>query len=144
MLRYGVVSCSDMYYHSNSRIKATNDAKAKINICQHLDDFSENGVTFEDHPFGQYTKDLVANHHNSQNGRIKVDACVHSEYITTEKLCRSVSNFAIDNDLILHFHISETERENNECKERHNGMSPTRYFESIGVLRGKTNLAHGV
>ena len=69
---------------------------------------------------------------------------MHSEYGTKEGFCRDVAEFAQENDLICHLHLSETKLEHEECMERHNGMTPTKYFDNIGMLKGKINCAHGV
>lgn len=37
-------------------------------------------------------------------------------------------------DLRLHIHLSETEKEVRECRERHGGMSPVAYFDSLGLF----------
>lgn len=88
MARYGIVSNSDMYFKAVERVQATNEAKLKVNVSENLTDFV--GVQFKDHDIYDYTLDLVKNFHNTENGRILVDATLHSEYITKEQICRDV------------------------------------------------------
>lgn len=142
MARYGIVSCTDMYFESDLRAQIIEETKMKANIAESISDFE--GVEFKDHQMYAYVNDLVKNWHNKANGRVKVDACMHSEYITTEKLCRTMGEFAVDNDLILTFHMSETQLENAQCKERHEGLTPSQYFKKIGVFNAKTTIAHAV
>lgn len=73
-----------------------------------------------------------------------IDAYVHAEYTSTEKICRGVGEFAVDNNLVLNFHMSETKLETEECKTRHNGLTPAAYFNEVGMLDAKTNIAHAV
>lgn len=41
-------------------------------------------------------------------------------------------------------HVSETRLEHEECKQRHDGLTPVRYFESLGVLDVPVTAAHCV
>lgn len=57
MARYGIVSLTDLYYHSNTRCRAVSDAKMKANIAHHIADFE--GIEFSEHKDYEYYKNLV-------------------------------------------------------------------------------------
>jgi 5-methylthioadenosine/S-adenosylhomocysteine deaminase len=44
----------------------------------------------------------------------------------------------------LHIHVSETEKENIDCMKAHNGLSPTEYLDSLGVLGPHVIAAHAL
>ena len=82
--------------------------------------------------------------HGSANGRIKIDYNIHAEYTSNEQTCRDIVALLKDNGLHLHLHLSETEKEVAECKERHGGLSPVEYFERIGAFDVPCTAAHCV
>lgn len=44
----------------------------------------------------------------------------------------------------MHLHLQETELETQECKQRHNGLTPTQYFNELGLFNAKVVAAHAV
>ena len=76
-------------------------------------------------------------------GRLKGDFCLHSEYLTTEKFVKAISEANSVMHRPVHIHVSETEKEHKECMDRH-GMTPTEYFAEMGILDNPAYLAHCV
>ena len=142
MARYGVVSFSDMYYHADRSAAAVLEAGMKANLAGAV-------VAFEDKPFAEYPEfafqeALLRDWHGAGDGRIIIDCNLHSEYLTTEQVARDVLAIARERGLRLHIHLSETAKEVAECRERHGGLSPVAYFESIGLFEVPTTAAHCV
>ena len=69
---------------------------------------------------------------------------VHAVYTVSEEMILWASRFAVDHGMKLHIHISETEKENLDCKQAHNGLSPTEYLDSLGVLGPHVIAAHTI
>ena len=69
---------------------------------------------------------------------------VHSVYTVSEEMIRWASRFAVDHGMKLHIHLSETEKENIDCMKAHDGLSPTEYLDSLGVLGPHVVAAHAV
>ena len=69
---------------------------------------------------------------------------VHSVYTVSEDMILWASQFAVDHGMKLHIHLSETRKENEDCKKAHNGLSPTEYLDSLGVLGPHVIAAHSV
>lgn len=67
---------------------------------------------------------------------------VHSVYTVSEENILWANNFALEHGLKLHLHLSETMMEDADCKRAHNGMSPTAYFDSLGILGPHVIAAH--
>jgi 5-methylthioadenosine/S-adenosylhomocysteine deaminase len=59
----------------------------------------------------------------------------------SEESLRWVKRFADENNLFIHLHLCETEKERKDCiKEK--GLTPVRYLEKIGVLGPNLIAAH--
>ena len=69
---------------------------------------------------------------------------VHAVYTVSEDMIRWASQFAVDHGMKLHIHISETEKENIDCRNAHGGLSPTEYLDSLGVLGPHVIAAHAI
>ena len=52
------------------------------------------------------------------------------------------TEFARSKGIRIHIHLSETEKEVDDCRELHGGMSPVEYLESLGVLGPDVIAAH--
>lgn len=67
---------------------------------------------------------------------------VHAIYSVSESSILWAGKFASEHGLRIHIHISETEREVEECKAAHNGMTPVEYLDSLGILGPNVIAAH--
>ena len=67
---------------------------------------------------------------------------VHAIYSVRESMILWARDFARSNGLRLHIHLSETEKEVEDCKATHGGMSPVEYLDSLGVLGPDVIAAH--
>ena len=143
MLRYGVVSYTDMYYATLDRCKATLEAGMKANHCDGgTMCFVE--TDYDTLPVAAINKRLFAEFHNAADGRVKIDMCVHGEYTTPQGMIERCIAEARENGTGLHIHLSETQAEHEECKARHNGMTPAEWFDSLGAFDVPVNAAHCV
>lgn len=66
---------------------------------------------------------------------------VHAIYSVSEPMILWASEFASRRGLRLHIHLSETEKEVEDCMRLH-GMSPVAYLDSLGVLGPHVLAAH--
>lgn len=142
MARYGVVSASDMYYATPERARAFTESGLKANLCEGLIAFEPK--PYRDYPICQQNEEYVRTLHGSANGRIRIDYNIHAEYTSNEQTCRDIVALLKENGLRLHLHLSETQKEVDECRERHAGLSPVEYFESIGAFDVPCTAAHCV
>ena len=67
---------------------------------------------------------------------------VHAIYSVSESMILWAREFARENGLKLHIHLSETEKEVKDCMQQHGGMSPVEYLDSLGVLGEDVIAAH--
>ena len=69
---------------------------------------------------------------------------VHSVYTVSEEMILWASQFAVEHGMKLHIHLSETEKENLDCRKAHGGLSPTEYLDGLGVLGPHVVAAHSL
>ncbi len=142
MLKFGTVSFSDMYFHTDARAWAVMDTGIKANLCDSViaigdGEFATNpGCIANDKAFADYN--------GTANGRILVDFNIHAEYTSGPHVCAEIAQRARELNTRIHVHVSETKKEHEECKTRHNGMTPVQYFESLGVFEVPVLAAHCV
>ncbi len=141
-LRFGIVSTSDMYYFMDDMAAAYIEAGCKGNMSRGIA-FFDDGEPWEA-PCFKEMKNSFEKYHGIESGRIKIDVSIHAEYTSTPEAVRAVSEYGKEVGAIMHMHISETKTEHEACKERRNGLTPVRYFDSIGVLDMPVLAAHCV
>lgn len=142
MARFGCVSFSDMYYHTPERARAVSEAGMKANLSTSPLAFEPKDISA--YPLFQEMVDARASLHGAFDGRILIDACVHAEYTNNDVTCKSVVEWARANGVRMHIHLSETSSEVQACRERHGGLSPVAWFDSLGAFDVPTTAAHCV
>ena len=142
MLRFGIVSTTEMYFDAAAIRQAVLDSGIKMNMGLSVTCFDDRG--YEDLPTYSEMLDALQTCHGAAGGRLKLDAALHAEYTSTQKLAEGVAAFAREHGLRQHVHLSETKAEHEECKQRRNGRTPARYFYDIGFFDGPTSAAHCV
>lgn len=143
MLRYGVVSYTDMYFATVDRCEATLEAGMKAN---HTDGgtmcFVE--TDYDTLPVAAVNERLFAEYQGAGDGRVKIDMCVHGEYTTPQGMIERCIAEAKAHQTGLHIHMSETKAEHKECKGRHDGMTPAAWFNHLGAFDVPVTAAHCV
>ena len=141
MLASGTTYVSEMYDFPWNSGKILSDTGIRANICRVGLAFSEETEI----PKGRFDEcvDLVKNWKDPYD-RVRAEFCLHSEYLTNEIFVRKIAEVNKDLKKTVNVHVSETYREHEECKARHNGLTPIRYLEKCGILDNKTYAAHCV
>lgn len=142
MLRCGTASFSDMYFFCDNVCRAVLDGKMKCNFSRGLTSFED--TTLENHKGFNEAVYAYKTYHNSGDGKLKIDFSLHAEYTNRDAFVRAFADYVKDLDTITHIHMSETKKEHDECKLRHNGKTPAEYFLDTGVFDNKTLAAHCV
>lgn len=142
MLRCGTASFSDMYFFCDDVCQAILDGKMKCNFSRGLTSFDD--VPLEKHIGFNEAKAAYKAYHNSGNGKLKIDFSIHAEYTSNESFVRAVADYIRELDTVAHIHMSETKKEHEECKLRHNGKTPAEYFSDTGIFDSKALAAHCV
>ncbi|MBQ7334906.1 MAG: amidohydrolase [Clostridia bacterium] len=142
MLRNGVASFSDMYMFEDAVADAVLATGIKANLSRSFVSFDPEADIRKDFRFAEF-RSLAENYHNADGGRIVVDLSLHAEYTNTPYACKTVGEYALANGYGIQIHLSETEKEHNDCIRRH-GKTPTAFFRELGVLEVPVTAAHCV
>ena len=141
-LRFGTTSVSDMYDHCNAIAKAVAESGIKANLSRGTTLFGED-FDVEKHPGCREMMELKEKWDGFDNGRIRVDASIHAEYTSDHRLWDAVSEYAINEHLGMHVHLSETKAEHEACKEKY-GLTPAQLLDCHHVFDVRSIAAHCV
>ncbi len=137
MLAGGTTCVADMYDFPAAGEAAFAECGIKANTCWV-------GLAFPGgEPQGRLAECVDYVRQGAANRRTMRDFCIHSEYLTDEKFCRELAAANRDWRRPVHFHVSETRQEHEECLARY-GRTPVAYLASTGLLDYGGYAAHGV
>jgi len=140
---HGVVSSSEHYFFSEDVVRAATESGAKLNASRGLSFFDEILNLTEFRPYRE-SRDLFNQHHDTQDGRIRVDIGLHAEYTATKGLLEAAAELSGETGAPVHVHVSETRNEHEECKARNGGRTPARTLADAGVFDNGGLAAHCV
>lgn len=141
-LSNGMTTNVDMWYFSDDISRAADESGLRSVLASAVFGFpspqSENSL--------QDTADYLARFHSHSGSRKKgsrVYPCVgpHDIYSTTPALLKECVQLARQYDTMIHMHISETRRDNDEAFALYH-MSPTRVAEEAGIFDCRPLFAH--
>ena len=144
LIASGCASISDMYFHIESEAKAIDECGLKANICNGVTSFDLQEDLSNNRGWNETWALLDSVKSGKFSDRIKVDMGLHAEYTNNERIAKLIAEGAKKSGLNIHAHLSETEKEQDECKGRHGGKTPARFMESAGVLDCHAQFAHCV
>ena len=139
MIKSGTVFFNDMYWHWRGSVRAVMESGIRAALSAvFIDGFDE----------GRAKEQMKRNetlYEESKNlpERIIFMLGPHAIYTVSEESLCWVRDFAEEHDLLVHIHLSETEREVRECVEVY-GMRPVEFLDSIGFLSPRTIAPHCV
>lgn len=143
MIASGTTCIADMYMRTSVVAQAVADAGISANLSCGGVFFGEN---FSPEACADCThqEELFQAWHGYDGGRIRVDASLHAEYTSQPGLWEWTADFAKRNGLGMHVHISETQREHEECKGRRGGLTPIQALNKYGIWDVRAIAAHCV
>jgi 5-methylthioadenosine/S-adenosylhomocysteine deaminase len=138
MIRTGTARFWDMYWHPDATSRAVRDAGLRATIGGPLFGHGEDTAEIE----ATALANLEAQEGYRPDG-IEPGLAPHSIYIAGEKLLRWTAEVAAERRLTVQIHLSETEREVEDCLALHDAR-PAHYLDRLGLLGERTVLSHGV
>ncbi len=142
MIASGTTCVADMYMRMPVVGKAIAQAGISANLCNGAIFFGED---FSPAACGDCAKqeELFSAWHGYDRGRIRVDAALHAEYTSTPALWEWIADFAKSKGIGMHVHISETQKEHEQCKASR-GKTPIQALAERGVFDVRAIAAHCV
>lgn len=132
-LTSGTSACFDMYYFPEMMAKASVDFGFRTVMTSGLNNFKESVNAVEDY----YNK------FNNYDSLVSYKLGFHAEYTTDKELIKGIAKLAEKYQAPVFTHASETKSEVEDCIKR-NGMSPTKYLNSLGIFNYGGGAYHSV
>lgn len=138
MIKTGTTTFNDQYWYMPMAYKAASEmgirAALSYVICDRND--PEESERQKDQCVQMYEES------KAWSGMITFMISIHAIYSVSEPMILWAVEFARERGLKLHIHLSETEKEVQDCMKEHEGMSPVEYLDSLGVLGPDVIAAH--
>lgn len=136
MIKSGTVFFSDMYWRREVTMKVVKEmgirAAIGVTVAENLDSpehIEENFKFLQDHRY--------------ESDRVKLAVMPHSIYTVGEKIFKFCAKLALEENYVLHTHLSETLTEIKDCKKQY-GCSPVELLAKWDVLGDHLVAAHCV
>jgi 5-methylthioadenosine/S-adenosylhomocysteine deaminase len=134
-LTSGITACYDMYYFPHEIARAAKDIGFKAVIL---------AAPPADRVTAEEIKNTFVEIRNLDKDLIDMRLGVHAEYTTPNERLAAIKEMCDEFKMPFSTHASETLNEVNGCKERHNGLTPTELFDSLGLFKYGGILFHNV
>ncbi len=137
MTRTGTTRFWDMYWQPEATARAVADAGLRATIGAPLFD--------HDGDDGRLRESAIESLERLSGLGPMVEPALapHSIYTVSEDSLRWIAELGAERGVPIQIHLSETEREVEDCRADH-GLRPAAYLDELGVLNERTVLAHGV
>lgn len=140
-LRMGITSVSDQSGHLDAVAQAVSESGIKANLSQELTMYLGEEFDFERYPDCQALVQAVEQWHGHDNGRILIEAGLHSEGTSSHELWDALAEYTINNHLGLHLRLSQFPWENEQCLDR-SGLTPAQLLDCHNLFAVRTQAAH--
>jgi 5-methylthioadenosine/S-adenosylhomocysteine deaminase len=136
MIRGGTTTFVDMYYGEDAIARAVERSGLRGVLCWAVLD--RQFTTQKGDPL-----DNCKRFWEGHRGREKVfpGVALQGVYVCSDETFMAAKEFALQNDLLLHFHLSETRKEVYDHKGK-TGMRPAEWLDRIGFLNSRCLAAH--
>lgn len=138
MIRSGTVAFNDMYFFMDRAAAAVDEMGMRATFAY---GFIDLGMEEKREAEIRATKALVAHIKSLDNPRIKAAVGPHSVYTVSPEALSWCGEYAKEQDIGIHVHLSETEKEVVDCVARF-GKRPAYLLDECGCLTPRTVAAH--
>jgi len=135
MIKTGTTCFNDMYWHPEA-IKAAAEMGIRVVIGLVLIDFLPAGSK-------ENIERLFKKLKTKNLKTVKLSISPHSIYTVSKENLIWAKNFAKKNKLLLHIHLSETEKEVRDCQKKYK-KRPVEFLDEIKFLSKNCILAHSI
>ena len=138
MIKTGTTTFNDMYFFMESAAKSIDEMGLRAFLSYgFIDLFNDEKREKEI----KKTKETIRNIENMHSDRIKPSLGPHAVYTVSEEGLRWIKDYADEKNLLVHFHLAETKKENEDFVKKYS-KKPIKYLEEIGFLDKKLIAAH--
>ncbi len=140
MIKSGTTCFADMYFFMEKVAEAVGRSGLRASLSYGMIELGIPGRCEEELRKGEK---LVREHHGSFGGRVQTMFGPHAPYTCSPECLRKVGERAEKHGVGIHIHLSETEKEVREVKEKY-GKTPVELLHSLGLLGPRLLAAHCV
>ena len=139
MIKSGTTFFNDMYWHFHGVARAVEDSGIRAAPSAVFIDLCDQSKAAEQIALNRRLFDEAKRYSN----RVLFTLGPHAIYTVSKESLQWASDFATGNDIFIHIHLSETEREVSDCIRQH-GKRPVEYLHDIGFLGPQVIAAHAI
>jgi 5-methylthioadenosine/S-adenosylhomocysteine deaminase len=141
MIQSGVTTFCDMYYYEDVVAEVIDQVGLRAILGETILKFPSPDATSYDEGLAhcQHFIERWRNH-----PRVIPAVAPHAPYTCTDEILQKATALALEWDVPLLTHLSETAHEVKESRRQHDGLSPIAYAARIGVFQARTVAAHCV
>lgn len=136
MIKSGTTCFNDMYYFEEETARAAQQANMRlVASVTYLDNSAVDPYTDKEKKWDQFLEQL------SSFPLVTPAVGPHAIYTVSTASFKEIVAYAEKNKLRVHIHLSETQKENDDCLNQH-GKTPTQYLNDLGFWNLKATAAH--
>ncbi|MBI9020926.1 MAG: amidohydrolase [Verrucomicrobia bacterium] len=139
MIKSGTTFFNDMYWYFHGTARAVEEMGMRAALGAVFIDMGDGDRRAANRKMAQVLLDESRQYSN----RIHFQLGPHALYTVSQEALVWCSEFANEHGLMIHTHLSETEKEVADCLALH-GMRPPAYLDSLGLLSPNLTAAHCV
>jgi len=136
MIKTGTTCFNDMYWSEEASVEAAEEMGIRAKIGLVVLDFLPMGKRENIEKYWNIFK-------RKKFKTVTFSIAPHSIYTVSKESLVWAKNFAKKNNLLLHIHLSETEKEVKDCQKKYR-LRPVEYLNKIGFLNQDCILAHSI
>lgn len=140
-LRFGVTSVSDLSVHIDAVAQAVSESGIKANLARETTMLLGEEFDFETYPDCRQMVLAQEQWHGHDNGRILIEAGLHSESTSSRELWEAMAEYAINNRLGIHMNLGWLAEEQEDCLNR-SGLTQTQLLDCHRMLDTRVQAAH--
>jgi 5-methylthioadenosine/S-adenosylhomocysteine deaminase len=137
MIKSGTTCFNDMYWHFNGVARAVEEMGMRAMLSSVFIDLNDAERAAAER---KQAEQLFAESKNYSD-RIGFALGPHAIYTVSKKSLQWAKAFADEHGLLFHIHVSETEKEVEDCLQQY-GLRPIQWLEKIGLLGPNVIAAH--
>jgi 5-methylthioadenosine/S-adenosylhomocysteine deaminase len=138
MIKSGTTAFNDMYFFMENAARAVDEAGIRAVLSY---GFIDLGLPDKRENECRATEKLVSSIKALNNSRIKAAVGPHAIYTVSPEGLKWCAEYAASEDIGIHIHLSETEKEVRDCISQYN-KRPSHHLDECGILTQSTIAAH--
>lgn len=137
MIKSGTTCFNDMYWHYHGTARAVEESGIRAVLSSVFIDFNDPDRAAKE----QETATRLREESQCYSDRIRFALGPHAIYTVSKESLLWAKSFAREHGLKIHIHLSETDKEVQDCIEAH-GVRPVEWLNQIGFLGPELIAAH--